>query len=218
MTGQTDRLRRYCDLPSLLQLLSNKQITLLDPNSWEDKNDSYYLQKYKESKGLKTLLALCLTKSDETFHHWKVFSGGSGGACIVFKRVKLLERLNEYIGITMGNVNYLTMGMMRSIVRGNSADIDEYPFIKRLAYEDEKEYRILYENQLEFWSSRDFLISMDMIESIRLSPWLHPDLSNTIKTLIHGIKGCASLRVSRSTLLSNDQWKEFAETHSKSPK
>ena len=44
-------LRRYTTLPSLLYTL-----TLLDPQSWDDKNDSYYRQLYKEKKRLKSVL------------------------------------------------------------------------------------------------------------------------------------------------------------------
>ena len=33
-------IRRYTDMPTLVYLLKNKQITLLDPNTWDDKNDS----------------------------------------------------------------------------------------------------------------------------------------------------------------------------------
>ncbi len=59
-TRSTESLRRYTDLPALLHLLKHRKITLLDPSTWDDTNDSYYLLKYKERKGLKTVLALCL--------------------------------------------------------------------------------------------------------------------------------------------------------------
>ena len=65
-------LRRYTDLPALLYLLRTRSITLLDPSSWDDKNDSYYLEKYKEKKSLQTVLALCLSTAEETYHHWRV--------------------------------------------------------------------------------------------------------------------------------------------------
>ena len=48
-------LHRYTSLPVLLDMLVNKRITLLDPASWEDRNDSFYVEKYKEIKKLAEL-------------------------------------------------------------------------------------------------------------------------------------------------------------------
>ena len=43
-------LRRYTDLTSLFYLLSTQTLTLLDPQKWEDKNDSFYLDLYKKKR------------------------------------------------------------------------------------------------------------------------------------------------------------------------
>jgi hypothetical protein len=59
--------RRYTDLPSLIQILTNRKITLLDPATWDDKNDSFFLSTYKEKKKLKSVLALCFTSASETY-------------------------------------------------------------------------------------------------------------------------------------------------------
>jgi len=72
-------LRRYTTLPSLLDLLVTKHLTLLTPDSWDDKNDAFYLQQYKDKKKLKAVYAMCFTEGNETYHHWRVFSGGNGG-------------------------------------------------------------------------------------------------------------------------------------------
>jgi Family of unknown function (DUF6152) len=45
-------LRRYTDIPALISLLSERKITLLDPASWDDKNDSRFLALYiRNDKG-----------------------------------------------------------------------------------------------------------------------------------------------------------------------
>jgi hypothetical protein len=44
-----DYLRRYTDLTALIYLLRKRKLTLLDPSSWDDSNDSYYLTLYKET-------------------------------------------------------------------------------------------------------------------------------------------------------------------------
>ncbi len=102
--AQAERLRRYCDLSSVLQMLKSKTVTLLDPRSWHDKNDTFYVGEYVKRKKLKTLLAFCMTKSNETYHHWRIYSPGTGGACVVFRRQALLARLDEYVDVTMGDV------------------------------------------------------------------------------------------------------------------
>lgn len=50
-----DNLRRYTNLPSLLYMLTKKKITLLDPDTWDDKNDSWFLDIYTEEKNCKKL-------------------------------------------------------------------------------------------------------------------------------------------------------------------
>ena len=35
-------LRRYTTLPALLDLLKEKQLTLVSPTAWADRNDSFY--------------------------------------------------------------------------------------------------------------------------------------------------------------------------------
>ena len=57
MAVSTKYLRRYCDLAALVYLLNARKITLLNPESWDDSNDSYYLSLYKKRKGLKSVLA-----------------------------------------------------------------------------------------------------------------------------------------------------------------
>ena len=42
-------LRRYTELPFLIDFLETKEITLLNPSAWDDRNDSYYLQQYAEA-------------------------------------------------------------------------------------------------------------------------------------------------------------------------
>jgi len=74
-----------------MYLLHKRKITLLDPASWDNKNDSHYLTQYKEKRKLKSVLALCLMQSDERYHHWSVFAPGPSGVCVRFKRDELLR-------------------------------------------------------------------------------------------------------------------------------
>lgn len=203
-------LRRYTNLPALLDMLSTKQITLLDPKTWDDRNDSFFMSLYKERKKLKTLLALCFSQTAETYHHWRVFSNGPAGACIVFDRAALLHSLENVPGVLTGSMEYLTL----KDAKARNLKIKELPFVKRYGFKPEKEFRVMYESSAEELPSLNIPMQIDCIRSISLSPWMHPSLSRSTAAAIRAIQGCAKLKVSRSTLISNEQWKSLGNSAS----
>ena len=199
-------LRRYTDIPALLHLLTAQQITLLDPKTWDDKNDSYFMSVYKDKKKLKTVLALCFSQSPETYHHWRVFSNGPAGVCVVFDRQALLRDLHKVGGVVTQAVDYLllTQAKRRKFL------VKDLPFLKRSGYKPENEFRAVYESPGKELAALPIPIQLSSIRSISLSPWMHSSLSDTTASAIRAINGCAKLRVSRSTLISNEQWKRYA--------
>lgn len=205
----TQVLRRYTDIPSLLYLLHSRSITLLDPNSWDDTNDSYYLLKYKERKNLKSVLALCLTQTEETYHHWRIFAGGTGGVCIRFDRAALLSAFSEVPGILTGSVDYQRVRDAKQ--RSAQLAVEELPFIKRAGFKPEAEFRILYTSAEQAHKFLDVSIRLESIVEIRLSPWLNSRLRHCLKETIHGIAGCKDLVVNRSTLIGNTTWKKLGD-------
>lgn len=198
-------LRRYTDLPALFNMLSTKQITLLDPKTWDDRNDSYFMSLYKERKNLKTLLALCFSHSAETYHHWRVFSNGPAGVCVVFDRAALIKALQKVPGVQTGGMEYLTL----NDARGRKLEINELPYVKRYGFKPENEFRVVYESTAEELFTLNVPMQIDCIRSISLSPWMHPSLSKSTASAIRAIRECNKLKVSRSTLISNEQWKSF---------
>src|SRR5215471_8920008 len=109
-------------------MLTEKRITLLDPETWDDKNDSHFLRLYRETNQLQSVLALCFSQHGETYHHWRVFASGASGICIT------------------------------------------------------------------------------------LSPWLHPVYKEHVKNTLWKIEGCEDLKISQSTLISNEDWKTFGDS------
>ena len=198
-------LRRYTDLPALLHLLSSKQLTLLDPKTWDDKNDLFFMSTYKEKRRFKTLLALCFSQAPETYHHWRVFSNGPAGVCVVFNRVQLLEDFGQNHSIRCGSMEYLTLPNAKK----RKFEVDELPFLKRYGYKPENEFRAVYTSQIEEVPSLQVPIRIRSIRSISLSPWMHDTLSKSTMKAICAIEGCTELKVSRSTLISNEQWKRY---------
>lgn len=208
MTSSPAFLRRYTDLTALLKMLSAQQITLLDPKTWDDRNDSYFMALYKERKQLKSLLALCFSQTVETYHHWRVFSNGPAGVCIVFDREQLLAALGKTPGVMTGDIEYLSLAQARN--RGLRTD--ELPFVKRHGFKPEREFRVVYASATEEKPVLDIPLPLSCIRSISLSPWLHPSLSPATVAAIRAIRGCEKLRVSRSTLISNEQWKALGHS------
>ena len=198
-------LRRYTDLPALLHLLRRRELTLLDPRTWDDRNDAHFMALYKARRELKTVLALCFSQSQETYHHWRVFSSGAAGVCIVFDRERLLQDLHVQPGIRTGAMTYLTLPQLR----GRPLQLDELPVLNRYGFKPETEFRAVYCDGDEERPSLAVPIRLASIRSISLSPWMHGALAESAVQTLRAIEGCARLRVSRSTLISNEQWKRY---------
>lgn len=201
-------LRRYTDLPALIYLLSQRKLTLLDPRSWDDSNDSHYLELYREKRKLATVLALCFTQAGETYHHWRVFAGGASGVCITFKKAPLLEAVNRQAGVRSGPVGYMTLPSIRS----SRIAVRDLPFRKRYAFQHEKEFRLLYESASRKLPKLDIDIPLASIRRITLSPWMHPALADQVRGLLRGIDDEAALSIARSTLINNAEWKKLGES------
>src|SRR5437660_1465029 len=138
-----DYLRRYTDLTALIYLLRKSKLTLLDPSSWDDSNDSYYLTLYKEKLKLRSVLALCFTETDERYHYWRVFAPGASGVCVRFSRSGLLAAGGKHTGLQMKAVSYLKVDEIRRR-KLKTADL---PFLKRYAFLHESEFRVIYESK-----------------------------------------------------------------------
>ena len=197
-----DFLRRYTDIPALIYLLSEQKLSLLNPERWDDSNDSHFLAVYKQKRRLKTVLAACFTQADETYHHWRVFAGGASGVCVTFHRETLLKALNRVRGLRSQSVKYLKLNKMPMTLA-----IADLPFLKRFAFEHENEFRIIFESRESELQHLDIPISLSCIDKITLSPWINLKLSSRLRRLLCQIEGCTELKIRRSTLIGNEQWK-----------
>ena len=208
---RNEYLRRYTDIPALIYLLSERKITLLDPSSWDDSNDSYFLSKYKQRKKLNSVLVLCFTQKVERYHHWRVFAGSSSGVCIRFKREDLLRSLRRSRkGIIAAAVEYLTL----DDIREKPPEIDHLPFVKRHAFIDECEFRVIYGSRTDRATNLDIPVPLSCISKITLSPWMPEDLEKPMRRMLKSIEGCGSLSINRSTLVSNEEWKRIGRSSS----
>ena len=119
-------LRRYTSLSALIQLLRSKEITLLSPSKWDDRNDAYFLSQYARQKNLKAVLAACfahwydvwMSEGFETVRTaWLARAAGLGGPI----RARLPHETHEgiFAGIDTGGALLLNQqGRLRPITAG----------------------------------------------------------------------------------------------------
>lgn len=200
-----EHLRRYADLPALLYMLRRKRLSLLSPDSWDDKNDAYFVELYREKKCLPTVLALCFTEKGETYHHWRVFSSGAGGVCIKFHREALLQHLSKFKGVRFGAAQYIMMNRLRK----EQLAIGDLPFLKRYAFRDESEFRVIYEGTKTRRETKDFPLPLSCVAKISISPWAPQALAVAITETIKSVPDCAELSVGRSSLIINKEWRRL---------
>src|SRR5690349_1833011 len=99
-------IRRYTTISAVIDILRRRALPLLDPQTWDDRNDRYFMARYKEKKALGGLYALCAAQCSETYHHWRVFTGTADGACLELRREPLEEALGNIEGARFGPVDY----------------------------------------------------------------------------------------------------------------
>jgi hypothetical protein len=201
----SEQLRRYTTLPFVLDALYHKRLPLLDPTKWDDKNDSYFIERYKQKKDVQTVLVTCFAYSVEKYHHWKIYAGDSSGICIEFDRFRFLERLNKENKFRVKKVGYYFIDSLEREV----PTIDDLPFIKRKPYEDECEYRVIYENKDKKIPIEYIQITPKDIQRIIINPWVNKSVSNSVKSVIKSIEGFQRTTVFQSTVLENEKWKKI---------
>lgn len=202
-----DSIKRYTELPFVLQALQEKKLALLNPTSWDDKNDAHYVQKFKQRSRLRGVFALCLTEATQTYHHWRIFTHGASGACIHFKKNEFQQWVDDTKGLVGQRVQYRTIPQLRA----QRPELAELPFIKRDAYRHETEYRLLHTSRKTSSGPVSFEFPVEIVERVVLNPWLHASTLKSIKALIHTIHGWKSLRVIPATIVNNDEWRKMAD-------
>lgn len=205
MTVTKKILRRYTNLPAVIRMLSTRCITFLSPARWDDRNDSYFMQLYKDAQKLKTLLAICFSQETETYHHWRVFADGPSGVCVAFRKQQLIEIVSQQRGVTTGEVEYVRINELDD----NFRTVLALPFLKRAPFEPENEFRFVYGSKREERDALDVEIDLSTIDRIYLSPWMPESVAESVKDVLQTVAGNAQVTVTRSTLIQNDRWVQY---------
>ncbi|CDT85981.1 conserved hypothetical protein [Vibrio coralliirubri] len=199
-------LRRYTELPFVIDYLQTKQLVLLDPSTWDDKNDSYFIKQYAKEKNALSTAALCLTECHETYHHWSIFSNGTSGVCIEFNKEKFNNNIVGIENLKAKRVDYKAINILKTC----PPTVDDLPFLKRYAFNAENEFRLFWESEEPNHSIFKVSMPLSAIERIILSPWLPPSVAEHVKCTLKSISGCSDIRIHRSTLVENEDWKKLS--------
>lgn len=103
-----------------------------------------------------------------------------------------------------GYVKYLTISKLK---KKSDFDIDQLPFLKRLAFINENEFRFIYEDRDNLISSKDIPIELDCIQRIIFKPWIPLAVFESVQAVIQEIDGCKNIIIDRTSLVDNEQWK-----------
>ena len=201
---QATFLRRYTSISAVIDILRRKELPLLDPQTWEDRNDRYFMSLYKESGKLSGLYGLCAATCNETYHHWRVFTNTADGACIEIRRQPLEERLSELPGVRFGEVDYLILRKVGALGKG---DRERLPFVKRWGFEPESEYRIIAETNEPQQPALSLDFPVSLVACVHLNPWLPVPIAESLKVTLREIPGCSKLSIARSQLIDSGRWK-----------
>jgi hypothetical protein len=216
-------LRRYTELRYVLQLLRTGKLAFLDPSTWDDRNDSHFLNAYRDAKKWRSLRAVCFTRVSERHHHWERFatrgqkvSGetpkrrgeGRETVCVEFDKEKLLASFSGNAHIKNGAVRYSKLNVLEQ----HPPRLDRWPFLKRYPYRDEKEFRIIVASTTPTKAVLMLPISLGAIERIIIGPY--PDLGRRekIKQEILSVRvPRGPITVTKTTILDNLRWKKIVD-------
>lgn len=193
---------RYTSFASAIDVIKYNRLTILNPSTWPDQNDTRYLNAYKRKTGHKSLLALCLTCASETSHHWNMFASGSDGVRIVLNRHRLQQNVDQEPGTRMRDVKYVKINEVGDI--GDRPE--DWPFVKRHPYRGEEEVRIVWSDYDDGVAVKHVSLSSDTVTDLVLSPQIPVPLVDSIKELVKSVSANPDLRIYQSTLLSNQRW------------
>ena len=97
-------------------------------------------------------------------------------------------------------------------MRDRELAVKDLPFLKRFAFAHEHEFRLIFESESDKVPSLDIPIPLSCIDRITLSPWIHESLAFYLKKLLWSIDKCSKMKIVRSTLIGNEEWKNLGES------
>ncbi len=199
--------RRYMKQEDARDILKNGSLTLRTSDRWTDKNDQEILRCHKEVNRVPELLVACFTKRVERNHQWLAYGYKNHCVQVNFYKERLIESLEKYKlksnqKVLYGPIQYRNIYDLR---RSENIPQSKIAFIKRKAYIDEKEFRVIAYAK-EGVTEIKIPIDLKCINYIRLDPRSSQlkvdEIENELKDLANSLK----IPVRPSRMNHNPKW------------
>lgn len=89
--------------------------------------------------------------------------------------------------------------------------VQDLPFVKRLGFIDEQEYRVVFTSQKTDLSFKYIPVPLSAIKRIVLNPWLHDELAESVTEMFLKLAEVEGLVVTQSALIDSPSWRRFAD-------
>lgn len=211
--GLKAEIRRYTTLSSAMDILKHNRLTLLDPTTWDDKNDSYMVELYRQHVGAGAVTALCCSAAaSETYHHWRIFTQGAEGVCVIFDRAKLEAALTAAGDLRFGAVEYKWIYELK---QSDPAKLKDFAFIKRRGFKAEAEWRVIHNWRAAAGeaapTTHTVSIPADCVVRIVINPWMPKPLFESVRSVLKQIQTRrVAAPVLPSRLTNSSQWQGAA--------
>lgn len=138
-------IRHFTSVENLCLILKNG-LRMGNAKNWEDKNDSYGIQRYAELQNGKKVLVLCFCATPGNVHHWTSLKAQKGLMCAIG------IRKDDFYKYIQGFFNHGVDDVIqepRSVIYCKGSEIqnhkiEDLPYLKKPEYKIEREIRILY--------------------------------------------------------------------------
>lgn len=205
MADEAGILMRYTELPYLLNMLESNTLIIPNCQEWADKNDRFAISEYQRAKPDSFVYALCMTKSIETFHHWKIYTSGVGGVCLKFSRPKLEEwAKNQENGIVIREVVYHKFHEFGP----DDICVEDLPFSKRVAFRDENECRLVC-TRTDKEPFIELPFPVNALEAIQVNPFVNGEVAESVKNSIRHALGSNDKTISHSEMIDSQRWQNI---------
>jgi hypothetical protein len=187
----------------------------MSSDKWDDKNDVHTIAVYKRKRPKSSVLLMCLARPAETFHHWRIYGGKAkrDKMCVTFQKDLLLDSLKGTPALRYNRVRYRKVETIRAI----RPKVGGLPFLKRIQFRDEREFRILWESDTSKRTQKGIPVDLRSIKTIMFSPWISKSLFQHRNVLINRILRNAGISdatdVKRSYLVDSGVWKRAIDKH-----
>ncbi len=203
----TTSVYRYMPIHRLWQMLSTGKIFFLRTTKWDDPFEAFLAKRYCTAKEQNFDLInsdkyfLCCTTKSERDHFWRNYTPNKDGVRVTFD-LSSLRRIDSRI--IAKDVRYPPRDEIRDLLKNiakktlTEAQLTDLYFIKRKAFEDEDEYRLMLEDKSHSGDAIGIDLRPDMvITRILFDPRIDADTYERHKQFIHNQFGKLTLRHSR---------------------